>query len=338
MTAQETNVANAFETTLTVEMGASDLTANVVTTSGGPASPCYLVIEPDENARREIVLFDGTFTGTTFVASNINKRYLSGSAAGSGLTHAIGSVVRSCPLDQHWEDINDRVDAAGFSVINAAGDLVYGTANDTAARLAIGTARQQLATNAGATAPEWVASLQSLLTTTGDIVIASAANTPARLAASTSGYVLTSGGAGVAPSWAASGSSLTSASGHITGDVTLTASTTVDIFSTSSLDTGTWLVSMGTSILSATASTNVAVQCVVGTATATFTGQRSGEFKTSDQANDRTPVSLSFMAEITVAGTLKLRAHSAVNNSVAEQLGATLGSVPETGYTAIKIA
>lgn len=41
------------------------------------------------------------------------------------------------------------------TLIDAAGDLIYGTANDTPARLALGTARQFLRVNAGLTAPEW---------------------------------------------------------------------------------------------------------------------------------------------------------------------------------------
>jgi len=64
----------------------------------------------------------------------------------------------------------------------AAGDMFYASAANVVAKLAKGTARQQLVMNAGVTAPEWVASLQSLMTTKGDVVAASAANTPARLA------------------------------------------------------------------------------------------------------------------------------------------------------------
>jgi hypothetical protein len=41
-------------------------------------------------------------------------------------------------------------------VVTTAGDLIYGTAADTVARLGIGTASQVLAVNSGATAPEWV--------------------------------------------------------------------------------------------------------------------------------------------------------------------------------------
>lgn len=40
-------------------------------------------------------------------------------------------------------------------MITTAGDLIYGTAADTVARLGIGTAGQVLKVNSGATAPEW---------------------------------------------------------------------------------------------------------------------------------------------------------------------------------------
>ena len=41
------------------------------------------------------------------------------------------------------------------SIVDAAGDIIYATANDTVARLALGTAGQVLKVNSGATAPEW---------------------------------------------------------------------------------------------------------------------------------------------------------------------------------------
>lgn len=110
MADQETNVANFFETELTVEMGDTDLTATVTSTTG-ITSPAFLVIEPDSASQREVIFFNSSFTGTTFVTSAIGNRYLAGSASGSGLTHPVGSTVRSAPLAQHLTDINDRVDA-----------------------------------------------------------------------------------------------------------------------------------------------------------------------------------------------------------------------------------
>ena len=115
MTAQETNLLNAFETTLTGTIGASDLTftVNSVTDSASNtlAAPCYLVLNPDSATNREVVQVTSINVGTkTLTLDNINKRYLTGSAATSGLSHASGSVVRMSPLQQHIEDLNDRVD------------------------------------------------------------------------------------------------------------------------------------------------------------------------------------------------------------------------------------
>lgn len=85
------------------------------------------------------------------------------------------------------------------TTINAAGDLLYGTANDAYTRLGIGTARQALLTNPTATAPEWGESPQSVLTAKGDLLYASAANQIARLGVGTSGQYLTTDG--LTPSW-----------------------------------------------------------------------------------------------------------------------------------------
>jgi len=125
MTAQETKLLNAFETTLTGTIGASDLTftVNSVTDSASNTltEPCYLILNPDSATNREVVQVTSINAGTkTLTLDNINKRYLTGSAASSGLSHASGSVVRMSPVQQHIEDINDRVD----TIINEAGTAV----------------------------------------------------------------------------------------------------------------------------------------------------------------------------------------------------------------------
>ena len=52
-------------------------------------------------------------------------------------------------------DLASNAEGTKPKVIDAAGDLIYGTGSDAASRLAIGTAGQLLTVNAGATAPEW---------------------------------------------------------------------------------------------------------------------------------------------------------------------------------------
>jgi len=124
MTARETNLLNAFETTLTGTIGASDSTMTVnavVDSAGNQIQPdSYLVLNPDSATNREVVLITAVNAGTkqlTIGDGGSSYRYLTGSAATSGLSHASGSVVRMAPLQQHIEDINDRVD----TIINEAG-------------------------------------------------------------------------------------------------------------------------------------------------------------------------------------------------------------------------
>ena len=82
------------------------------------------------------------------------------------------------------------------------GDTVYASGTTAISKLGIGTARQGLQTNSGATAPEWVDSPQSLMTAAGDVLYASGANTLAKLAKGSDDDVLTL--ASGVPSWAAS--------------------------------------------------------------------------------------------------------------------------------------
>ena len=84
-----------------------------------------------------------------------------------------------------------------------AGDILYANSTTTLTKLGKGTARQGLQTNSGATAPEWAASPQSVLTAEGDILYASGANTLAKLAKGSDDEVLTL--ASGVPSWAAAG-------------------------------------------------------------------------------------------------------------------------------------
>jgi hypothetical protein len=110
------------------------------------------------------------------------------------------------------------------------GDIEYrsSTAN-TNTRLPLGTARQVLQVNSGATAPEWAASPQSVLTTAGDSLYASSANTMARLGIGTAGQVLTVNSGATAPEWktlsaGANWSLLNSGGTALTGATSITVS------------------------------------------------------------------------------------------------------------------
>ena len=129
MTAQETKLFNAFETTLTSTMGSSDTTFNVNAVADSYpttlSAPFYIVINPDSATNREVVLVTAVDTGTKQLTTSVPNRYLPGSAASSGLSHSSGTAVRMAPLQQHIEDINDRVDV-NFN--EAATEIVAGNA------------------------------------------------------------------------------------------------------------------------------------------------------------------------------------------------------------------
>ena len=145
-------------------------------------------------------------------------------------TRATGDLITATIWNQMLGPSGNQVLTAP-GVVTTAGDIVYATGDNATARLAIGSARQQLATNSGASAPEWVASLQSLMTAKGDVLGASAANTPARLAVGSNNHVLTAAsGESTGMKWAAAGGagygttearlSLTSGTPVTTADVT----------------------------------------------------------------------------------------------------------------------
>ncbi len=216
----------AVDTTL-----ASDVTGGVSTTislgsSSGWPSPTagqlsVATLNYGTSAEVKITYTGKSGSDLTGVTWNFDGTTASGTyAAGTTIRHSISALAMNDA---------DYVKRQTVGKVTAAGDLLYATAANTLARLAKGTARQQLAMNAGATAPEWVASLQSLLTGTGDIAYASAANTLARLAAGTNGHVLTL--AGGVPAWAAPSSAVTAQTSRTAGDVTMnsTAAFTADV-------------------------------------------------------------------------------------------------------------
>ena len=140
--AAESFTRNAFETTLSTTLGPTDTTINVSSTTG-LSSPCYIVVEPDSGSQREYIFIDSTIGATSLATSTVDNRYLTGSAAGSGLTHAANSKVRIAPVQQHFEDIWDAVGKvvdATWSSANAGSvklDVAAATVNVAADEIAI---------------------------------------------------------------------------------------------------------------------------------------------------------------------------------------------------------
>ena len=94
-------------------------------------------------------------------------------------TWVTGEVPTAAHMNAH---IRDDILEAAPAKAQTAGDVFYATAAGTLTTLPIsGAAHKSLAANTGETAPEYIASLQSLIAAQGDIIYGASANTPARL-------------------------------------------------------------------------------------------------------------------------------------------------------------
>jgi len=111
------------------------------------------------------------------------------------------------------------------SLIDAAGDLILGTADNTAGRLAIGTNGFVLKSN-GTTAAWAIDPTTDVVTTAGDMLYATAADTVVRLGIGTAGQVLKVNSGATAPEWGA-------APGQTDISVRAIQSSTTTTFSTS---------------------------------------------------------------------------------------------------------
>jgi hypothetical protein len=115
-------------------------------------------------------------------------------------------------------------------LITTAGDLLYGTAADTVARLGIGAAGRVLKVNSGATAPEWaVDPTTDVVTTAGDLIYGTAADTVARLGIGTAGQVLQVNSGATAPEWAAAAGGFNYGSATVATEQTTTSATFTDL-------------------------------------------------------------------------------------------------------------
>lgn len=203
MTARETNVAIAAESTLSSSLAAGATTINVTDTSSFPAVPFYVVIDPDQNATREVVLVDGSKTATTFVLSAATSRGLDGT---SDTDHSAGAKVACVPVPGLWTDINDRVDALSSAAYQAGGTDVAvadgGTGASTAAgartNLGLGTLATQSAASVAITGGS-IAGITDLAVADGGTgaSTAAAARTNLAVVGTVGGDTITASGAAV---------------------------------------------------------------------------------------------------------------------------------------------
>ena len=126
MTAQESKLSNAYESTITSALtaDASSITISVdaaptdsSNTAISGAVVMYLVLDPDSDSQREYVKVTNISGTTLTVTRNIDT-------GGGGLrTHAAGAKIRQTTQAQHFDDIHDRVD----KIINTDGSSLNTT-------------------------------------------------------------------------------------------------------------------------------------------------------------------------------------------------------------------
>jgi len=117
MVARETNLVNAFETTLAAQLASGGTSMNLADDPGVDA-PAYFVIDPDNDSNREVVLWS---SGTNHAAATVTRDV--DSKHGTDPTHAAGTAVRLAVVKQHIEEAHDAVQQ-GFVLEDDSGDEV----------------------------------------------------------------------------------------------------------------------------------------------------------------------------------------------------------------------
>ena len=123
MANQEVTFSNFYESTLAdiLASGSNTMTLTAAPTSNGTsniAAPYYLVIDPDEPAKREVVLVTAA-SGTTIsgMTRDVQGRH------SPDPTHVGGTTVRMAVVKEMFEDVHDRIDA-GFILEDGDGTEV----------------------------------------------------------------------------------------------------------------------------------------------------------------------------------------------------------------------
>ena len=104
MTARETNLVNAFETTLAAQLASGGSSIELAADPGIDA-PAYFVIDPDNDSNREVVLWS---TGTDHAAAAVT-RDIDNKHGGTKPTHASGTKVRLAVVKQHFDEAHEAI-------------------------------------------------------------------------------------------------------------------------------------------------------------------------------------------------------------------------------------
>jgi len=148
-----------------------------------------------------------------------------------GTTDQVLAKNSNTDMDFKWVT-SDDANAIQNAIVDAKGDIVAASANDTPARLAVGTDNHRLVAASGETTGlKYVADTQNtVIDAAGDLVYGTAADTLGRLAIGTAGQVLKVNSGATAPEWgAAGGGTLPTFSAYGTTTQSLTANTATKI-------------------------------------------------------------------------------------------------------------
>jgi len=109
MVARETNIVNAFETTLAAQLAQGGTSMNL-TADPGVDSPAYFVIDPDNDSNREVVLWSsGTNHAAATVVRDMDGKHGTAEDASTAPTHAAGTKVRLAVVKQHIQEAHDAI-------------------------------------------------------------------------------------------------------------------------------------------------------------------------------------------------------------------------------------
>jgi len=129
MALTETNIVNAFETTLAAQLASGGTTMNL-TDDPGVAAPAYFVIAPDSDSAREVIKWDSGAYNNASVTRDLDSKH------GTDPTHASGTTVRLAVVKQHIEDAHDRINDIALTG-DVTGTLASAT-QDVATTIAAG--------------------------------------------------------------------------------------------------------------------------------------------------------------------------------------------------------